>query len=204
MGLMEELIEVIVKHADYRYNLRKERLRKDFEAKGFKVYFAHELTSCRRKSELRKAYPKLELELMQRPPLLLGEIVQRGVKAYLPEDVEEERTFHKVLGDTVIIGTPDFYSQSRKSVYELKFMRGKPEPLKHHRLRACIYRWLSDAEHAYLLYCSPKGFREFEVNDEFNDNKLNYLMNEWSSPMWDWECKLCAYNSVCLNKASKK
>jgi hypothetical protein len=59
---------------------------------------------------------------MQRLPLLLGEIVQRGAKAYLPGDVEEERTFRKVLGDTAIIGTPDFYSQSRKSVYELKFI----------------------------------------------------------------------------------
>ena len=107
---MEELIEGVVKNADYRYNFRKEELRKEFEARGIKVYFAHELTSCRRKSEFRKAYPKLELELVQRSPLLLGEIVQKGVKAYLPEDIEEERTFHKVLGDTVIIGTPDFCS----------------------------------------------------------------------------------------------
>ena len=108
MGLMDELIESIVKHADYRYNSMKEELRKEFENNGLKVYFAHELTSCKRKSELRKAYPKLELELMHKPPLLLEEIVQKGVKAYLPEDVEEERIFHKVLSDTVIIGTPDF------------------------------------------------------------------------------------------------
>jgi hypothetical protein len=107
-GLMEELIESIVKHADYRYNFRREFLREGIEKKGHKVYFAQGFTSCRRKNEFRKAYPKLELELMQRPPLLLGEIVQKGVKAYLPEDVEEGRTFHKVLGDTAIIGTPDF------------------------------------------------------------------------------------------------
>lgn len=174
------------------------------EEEGVKVYFAHGLAACKKKFELKQIYPKLELELMYRPPLLLGEIVQRGVKAYLPKDVEEEIIFHKILGNTAIIGTPDFYSQSRKSVYELKFTRGKPEPLKHHRLRICIYKWLSDAEHTYLLYCSPTEFKEFEVNDEFNDNKLNYLMNGWSSPMWDWECKLCAHNSVCLNKTSKK
>jgi hypothetical protein len=167
MSLIEELVNGIVKHAEYRYNFRREFLREGIEKKGFKVYFAHELTACKRKSELKQAYPKLELELMHRPPLLLGEIVQRGVKAYLPRDVEEERIFHKVLGNTAIIGTPDFYSQSRRSVYELKFTRGKPEPLKHHRLRACIYRWLSDAKHAYLLYCSPREFREFEVIDEF-------------------------------------
>ena len=130
--------------------------------------------------------------------------LQRGVKAYLPEDFEEERTFHKVLGDTVIKGTSDFYLQLRKSVYELKFMRGKPEPLRHHRLRACIYKWLSDAEHAYLLYCSPREFKEFEVDDEFYDGNVKTLIENWNSPKWDWECELCVYNSLCLNKAFKK
>ncbi|MEM1643461.1 MAG: hypothetical protein QXO91_00660 [Desulfurococcaceae archaeon] len=75
------------------------------------------LTSCKRKTELRQIYPKHELELMRKPPPLLGEIVQRGVKAYLPKDVEEERIFHKIVDDTAIIGMPDFYSESRKSVY---------------------------------------------------------------------------------------
>jgi len=50
--------------------------------------------------------------------LLLGEIVQRGVKAYLSKSVEEERIFYKVLGDMAIIGTPNFYSESRRSVYD--------------------------------------------------------------------------------------
>jgi len=55
---------------------------------------------------------------MCKPPLLLGEIVQRGVKAYLSKSVEEERVFYKVLGDIAIIDTPDFYSESRRSVYD--------------------------------------------------------------------------------------
>ena len=28
-----------------------------------------------------------------------------------------------------------------------------------------VYKWLSEADHVYLLYCSPKGFGEYEVND---------------------------------------
>ncbi|MEM3522060.1 MAG: hypothetical protein QW723_06220 [Candidatus Bathyarchaeia archaeon] len=140
MSLIEELIENIVKHAEYRYNHKRGALRKELENKGLKVYFAHELTSCKRKTELRQIYPKLELELMRKPPLLLGEIVQRGVKAYLPKDVEEERIFQKIMGDVAIIGTPDFYSESRKSVYDVKFIRGKPKPLEHHRLRASLYK----------------------------------------------------------------
>ena len=52
---------------------------------------------------------------MRRAPLLLDEIVQRGVEAYLPRDVEEERIFYKVLGNTAIVGTPDFYSKPRRS-----------------------------------------------------------------------------------------
>jgi hypothetical protein len=197
---MEELIDGIVKHANYRYNFRRELLREGIEEKGLKVYFAHELASCKRKIELKQAYPELELELMHRPPLLLGEIVQRGVKAYLPKDVEEEKIFHKVLGDTVIIGMPDFYSESRRSVYELKFTRGDPKPLEHHRLRASIYKWLSEAEHAYLLYCSPRGFKDYEVNDEFHEKDVKALMENWASPMWEWECRLCVYNPMCSNK----
>ncbi|MEM4311490.1 MAG: hypothetical protein QXX95_03790 [Nitrososphaerales archaeon] len=153
MSIIEELMENIVKYAEYRYNSRREGFRKELEGKGLKAYFAHELTSCKRKTELRQIYPKLELELMRKPPLLLGEIVQRGVKAYLPKDVEEERIFHKIVGNTAIIGTPDFYSESRKSVYDVKFTRCKPKLLEHHRLRASMYEWLLNAEHSYLLYC---------------------------------------------------
>lgn len=156
MSLIEEIINNVVSYADYRYNSRREDLRRELEDEGLKVYFAHELTPCKRKAELRQIYLKLELELMYKPPLILGEIVQRGVKAYLPKDVEEERIFYKVLGNTVIVGMPDFYSESRRSVYELKFVRGNPKLLEHHRLRASMYKWLSDSEHSYLLYCSPK------------------------------------------------
>jgi len=149
----------------------------------------HELTSCERKSEFRYSYPELHRKLMCKLLLLLDEIVQRGVKAYLSKNVEEGIIFYKVLGDIAIISTPNFYSRSRRSVYELKFTHRRPEPYEHHRLRSCIYKWLSGAEHVYLLYCSPRGFREYEVNDEFCNNDLKSLMSRWSSPMWDWKCK---------------
>ena len=103
----------------------------------------------------------------------------------MPKDVEEERIFHKVLNDVAIIGTSDFYSGSRRSVYELKFTRGNPKPLENHKLRASMYKWFSDAEHPYLLYCSSKNFKEFEVNDEFDGKHVKALMDKWSSLMWD-------------------
>lgn len=85
------------------------------------------------------------------------------------------------------MGSPDFYSESRRSVYELKFTRRRPKLYEHHRLRACVYKWLSDAELTYLLCCSPRGFlREYEVNNEFSYNDLKSLMGRWSSPMWEW------------------
>ena len=200
MSLIEELIESIVNYADYRYNYRREDYRRDLESEGLKVYFVHELASCRKKTELKQVYAKLELELMRKPPLLLGEIIQRGIREYLPKDVEEERIFYKVLGDVAIMGMPDFYSKSRKSVYDVKFIKGEPKLLEHHKLRANMYKWLSDTEHSYLLYCSPKGFMEFEINDEFNEKHVKALIEKWRSPMWEWECKLCVYNLVCSNK----
>jgi hypothetical protein len=77
---------------------------------------------------------------MHKAPLLLDQIVQRGVKAYLPRYAREERIFYKVLGDIAVIGTPDFYSESRGSVCELKFTSKRPKLYGHHRLRACIYK----------------------------------------------------------------
>ncbi|MBS7618894.1 hypothetical protein KEJ25_09965 [Candidatus Bathyarchaeota archaeon] len=137
---------------------------------------------------------------MRKPPLLLGEIVQRGVKAHLPRDVEEERAFYKKLSKIIVTGTPDFYPESRRSIYELKFMHRKPEVLEHHRLRASMYKWLSNAEHAYLLYCSPRGSKEYEVNDEFSNDNIKSLLDKRDFPMLDWECKLCVYNLKCTNK----
>lgn len=83
----------------------------------------------------------------------------------------------------MIIDTPDFYSKSRRSVYELEFMNEKPKLLDYHRLRASMYKWLSNAEHSYLLYCSPKGFNELEVDDNFNDDGLKPLMDDWKPPI---------------------
>jgi len=77
---------------------------------------------------------------MRRASHLLGEIIQREVKAYLPRDVEEERIFYKVIGDIAIIDTPNFYSQSRRSIYELKLTRRRPKLYEHHRLGVSIYR----------------------------------------------------------------
>ena len=53
------------------------------EKERFKVYFVHELTSCRRKSEFRHSYSEFNHKLVCKPPLLLGKTIQRGVKAYL-------------------------------------------------------------------------------------------------------------------------
>ena len=78
------------------------------EKERFKVYFTHELTSCKRKSEFRYSYPELNCKLVCKPLLLLGEIVQRGVKACLLKNVEEERIFYKILGNIAIIDTSDF------------------------------------------------------------------------------------------------
>ena len=77
---------------------------------------------------------------MRRASLLLGEIIQREVKAYLPRDVEEERIFYKVLGDIAIIDTSNFYSQSRRSIYELNLTRRRSNLYEYHRLRVSIYR----------------------------------------------------------------
>ena len=67
-----------------------------------------------------------------------------------PKDVEEEKMFYRVLDDTAIIGALDFYSESMGSVYELKFTRRKSKLYEQHRLRACVYKWLSEAEHVYF------------------------------------------------------
>jgi len=104
------------------------------------------------------------------------------------------------MNSTAIIGTSDFYSESRRSVYEPKFTHRKPRLYEHHRLRASIYKWLSEGEHAYLPYCSPRRFRGYEVNDGFRDNDVKSLIGKWDSPIWNWECRLCVYNLVCSVK----
>jgi len=54
------------------------------------------------------------------------------------------------LDDTAIIGILDFYSESIRSVYELKFTRRKSKLYEQHRLRACVYKWHSEAEHVHF------------------------------------------------------
>jgi hypothetical protein len=41
----------------------------------------------------------------------------------------------------------------------------------------------------FVLGTSSFQSREFEVDDEFYDGNIKALMENWNSPMWDWECK---------------
>jgi len=62
------------------------------------VHFKHELTIYKEGGEPRYSYPEFYYKLIYKIPLLLGKIIQGGVKAYLPRDVEK-RDFYGRCGD---------------------------------------------------------------------------------------------------------
>jgi CRISPR/Cas system-associated exonuclease Cas4 (RecB family) len=188
------LIRRIKDVANAKYQLKRIELRKEWESKGYQVYFAHELCQCRQKTRFDNMYPELRESIGFKPAVMIGELIETAVKSYL--NLEGFDTY-KTVGKYVIFGGVDMYDKETNTVYDIKYTTGEPTPKEHHVLRVAIYKWLVGTDNGALIYISPRGFKEFPVTRKISEEEIIDLIENPKSPQWGWECKWCVYADFC-------
>jgi len=155
-----------------------------------------ELVSCQRKSIINKIYAEY---FLLEPVLVLGQLVHKGFQKWLEEEfgAETEIEFEKHIDMYTIKGRVD--AIANREVIEIKYardIRGN-EPYEHHVLQLQLYLWLAEYEKGRLFYITPHRLIEFTITREMTDDGVLMLIDNWQSPMWDWECDYCRFYCVC-------
>jgi len=200
-SLAAQLAKRVAKEMILRYKIKRNETKKKFEQQGYRVYFAHELVQCRLQTEFAELMREVDLAHSFEPALMVGEIVEAGVEKYLSDLGFQrcDRPYIRFLDNVVVIGSPDYVDnpEAPTKVLDVKFKRRDPQALSHHVARMRIYLWLTKAKQAFLLYISPEGIKDYLIEEPFNDNEVMTLISKPRSPLFEWECRYCAYSSFC-------
>lgn len=201
-----ELAAIVGREMISRYKIQREISRKELEKKYCKrVIFAHELTSCSLKVEFSRKFSELDIAASFNPRMMIGEIVEYGIEKFMSSLGYNK--FSDILlmdiGDTIIAGSPDYVSEDRKTLVDVKYSYN-PVIREHHIERMQIYLTLSNAEKGILLYISPFGVKSYEVREKMDISKIKVLLQLSTAPKYNWECKYCIYSDFCPQRVYEK
>lgn len=200
-NLGAEIAATIARALITRYKIQREMTRKELEKAGKAVFFAHELTSCTKKREYESIFGEVSLAQSFKPQILVGEIVEAGLAEYLSQLGlrKPERFWAREVESFIIAGSPDYVDCVDKPqiVVDVKYTSFDIEPRSHHAERVQIYLWLTGAERGVLLYISPHGIKSFDIWEPMDESDILMRIRSQKAPMYDWECKFCAYSQYC-------
>jgi len=175
---------------EYEEYLEHQRDRKPNEI------WVSELVQCKAKAQLRQQYPFF---YQAKPACTLGNLVHYGIYSYLLQELglETEKEFKEYIEGWVIKGRIDGIDD--KCVYEIKYARELKDnqPFEHHVLQVKLYLWLTGKPEGKLIYITPNRLVEFSINESLSDDEVEQLIEQWTSPRYDWECNYCEFVSIC-------
>ena len=186
------------------YGLRlKDFMEKLEELKDPRIIYVSDLVSCSHKRLFRIKFPELQFRF--EPPMVLGELVHRGLEDMLKErGFEQEVSIEKkveINGETYIVkGRMDAFNRDDGVVIEIKTARSSQGvPHRHHILQIQIYMNIVDAREGLLVYITPDRILEYKVVKETIDidELVRETINDVVHPRWDWECRYCVYSRMC-------
>jgi len=172
------------------------------------VYYVTDLVRCSLKREFEFMHPALSYTHVLNGRTFLGEVVHKGLERILKEifgdavrteeeELERERvvdvngTKYVVRGRVDAIIGVDTGIEIKETVSESKL------PFQHHVEQTMIYNWLYSFRHTILLYITPDGIFEFEVDDRMTETEVIKRIKEKKTPRYPWECRYCEYTSIC-------
>jgi len=173
----------------------KERL-EHMQKRDKNEIWVSELIQCKQKAKFTQEFPEI---MTIEPRLILGKIVHQGLQKFLEEkfeaDIEVECS--KEIEEYIIKGRIDALTESR--VIEIKYAQdvvgGKP--YDHHIEQVKLYMWLTGRMEGILIYITPKRLLEFTIQTPATDDQVLWLIDNWRSPRYDWECKYCSFAVIC-------
>jgi len=193
--MIEEIIKKIVEieYLEHREHIEKKKSNRS-------VIWVSDLARCKRAREYDLIYDFL---FNIKSEWVLGKLAHMGFYEYLksiygPDNVRTEVEVEKKVGDYLLKGRIDAVVNGNL-IIELKTGRDIPtnEPSEHHVVQVKAYLWMVGLEKAKLIYLTRAQWREFVIEEPYNEDEIVALIDADTSPKWDWECNYCQYNSIC-------
>lgn len=185
------------------FNLMSSKYAKRIE-RGILV---HELSQCKKRSEFDVLKEQVAELRRWHPRLMIGELIHQGVfqiltKLYRGEvRVLIEQEFTKRVDEYRVVGHPDVVlceANTVIKVVDIKYSTKKVEKVE--KFQACqvaLYKWLTNAKHASILFISPIDIVEVPIELSLDpESHIKYW--ETNFPLWGpGECEWCEYKHVC-------
>ncbi|MCX8204468.1 MAG: PD-(D/E)XK nuclease family protein [Candidatus Nezhaarchaeota archaeon] len=174
--------------------------------RGGQEVYVHELAQCRRRSLFDAANEQVASLRRWHPRLMVGELIHQGAfqalaKIYSPSSLAFEREYSKEVEGWKITGHPDvvIYEEGAPlKVVDIKYSTRKVEKVeKPYVCQVSLYRWLTDAKSASLLFITPSDIREVVVDASID---VASHLKRWLTtyPLWGAEeCTWCEYRHAC-------
>ncbi len=193
MVVVEKILNKILQHCIEKYHKWLLEGRQDLT--NIAVY---ELIGCRQRAIFNRSLPHVVVAGSVKPNVIVGELVHEGIEKIL--GVEEKVYSKKIVVDGVeytINAQPDYFDG--EILIDFKFTTMRPESLPHekHIMQIRLYKWVTGAKRAFIVYITPRGLLEYEEDGCYSDEDVKNLIKTWTSPRFPWECSSCEYSGYC-------
>jgi len=212
-------------------------------------FWVSELVYCPYRVIMARNYrPLLESQIFFSPQLILGELAHLGLRFFanalgydyetpveimwkvniadVAPEFREMLTAEEGFSNIVLRGRVDVLDKKRKIIWDLKTGRDvKNPPSPHHALQVYIYKLITRAEEARILYITSSRMCEVRVTDDdvrgaieqlglklyafsdpksFFDEYLKFWLGCQRTPLWNWECDYCVFRAVCPKYSQRR
>jgi CRISPR/Cas system-associated exonuclease Cas4 (RecB family) len=177
-----------------------------YAKRGGQEVYVHELVQCRKRGLFDAAREQVAELRRWHPRLMVGELIHQGVfqallKIYGSSSMVVEREFAKEVEGLRVKGHPDvviYEGGLPVKVVDVKYSTRRVEKVdKPYVCQIALYRWLTGAKSASILFVTPLDIMEVEVDTSIDAASH---IRRWTStyPLWGpEECEWCEYRHVC-------
>jgi len=174
--------------------------------RGGQEVYVHELSQCRKRGAFDAVNEQVAGLRRWHPRLMVGELVHQGVfqallKIYGGSSLSIEKEYVKEVEGWRIIGHPDIvvYEEGQPvKVVDIKYSTRRVERVeKSYACQVALYKWLTEARSASILFVTPTDIMEVPVDISID---VPSHLKRWEStyPLWGpEECEWCEYRHVC-------
>lgn len=193
-------------HESMAYSYERNMRRKRGE------WFTSDLTSCPRKREFAKQYPK---RFFMNDKMLNGIIIHLGLQYKLKQKYprgRKEIEVSKRAGTKMVYGHPDFLRDDAGIVYEIKapvyWSEDRDKPYKSYIKQTRLYMWMTGITEAWV-YVSASNYhgrykirqRPYTTSDVVDMLETARHPTSFDIPMYpQFECEHCMWETICSHK----
>ncbi len=177
------------------------------------IYYVTDLEKCAMKRWFETHLTELNSIRVLNGRLIFGDIIHVGILTILKE----------IYGNRIVteVENPDAVSAEKKVIVDGRkyIITGRidaildktigveiksnvspvdvPLPVPWHITQARTYNWLFELQKTRLIYVTPHGLFQYEVDNPITVEEIKSIILSEKSPKYSWECKTCEFASIC-------